>query len=463
MFVVAVSTPFSVTAFAQDLNTTETKIDLPSGFHAGLEMSYDAYPEASNAYFGGDEKSSGLSTIGASVVGNSRGNYVDAKWFYSGQEGDNYFDVKELSHNFSNDKYDMWVGRHLEEWSEADSFWRLGYWQPRFNWDELRPDENGFTGVFVAPTIIKPLRLMVFATPLFVPELNQDYSEQNGRVVSNNPWFKTPPPIVDLFNSPTPVNLSVNAPSISDVVFEPSFAVRGEIRAENKSWARISYAYKPMNTPLMAYSYAVQESNSTSTMEVVAQPQFIYHHIATVESQFASHVGSGDLAIVPSLTYDDPQVKALPDQWIAQDMNASLIGSITATWRPEDSKHDSIYTGVMYDWTTFPPDRGENAQGVSEFQLRPVWISALRVGYEHSQERAHGNILSYGVEGTVDPLQNGGELLSQVRYKFDKRWQAKVRADLIGIFSEASNNYDTGFIQTYHSNSTVGMDVSYVY
>jgi hypothetical protein len=251
----------------------------------------------------------------------------------------------------------------------------------------------------------------------------------------------------------------VDSPKTSDVVFQPSLALRTEFRAENETWFRASYAYKPMNTPVVGYSYALQTLPTTTVMQASVEPQFNYHHILTLESQLKA----GSWAIVPSLTYDAPQLKAVPIEWIAQNMSPSLLGSLTFTWRPEGSKRELIYGGIFYDWSDFPPDRGENAQGETQFDLRPLWLSAFRFGFDRSHERPGGRELGYGIEGTVDPRQNGGILLSQVRYKWDRHWQTRAHMDVIGVFSEASNSFSASFIQTYHANSTLGLDVSYVY
>ncbi len=446
-------------AHAQELSVTALKLAKPGQIKGTLDLNYDAFPDSDKPYFGAKEKTSGLTTIGASVVGQSNDNFVDGSWFYSSQEDFHYFDVREASHDFHRENYNIWFGRHLEEWSQADSFWRMGYWQPQFNWDKLRPDENGLTGVFVQSDLDNSVKVSVFVTPIYLPSMGANFREQNDQIVSNNPWFKTPPPVVDLFKRATDVHVSIDSPSVPDTVFKPSIALRSEIHAENDTWLRGSYAYKPMNSPILGYSYYLTALASSTLMQATVEPQFIYHHIATIESQMKT----GDVAIIPSVTYDAPQVKDTPAQWIAQDMAPSVLASLTLNWHPDGSRRDVIYGGVMYDWTDFPPDRGENAQSASQFELRPTWLSAIRMGFDHSQEKAQGRELGYGVEGTVDPRQNGGVLLSQVRYRWSRELQTRARADILGVFSDASNPYSTGFIQTYHANSTVGLDVSYVY
>ncbi len=451
----------SESAHAEEVNSTRIHLMKPTtdGIEGSFDFSLAGYVSADRPYFGSEEKSTTMPTVGASLYGHDRGTYVDGKWFYSTAEETHYFDVRELSRNFHRENYNLWFGRHLEEWSAADSFWHLGYWQPRFNWDKLRPDENGLTGIFIEPEVNNNLRLSIFVTPVFVPEIGPSFSEKDGRIQSQNPWFKNPPPIVELWQRQTPMQVSVNTPSITETIFKPSIALKALVHADDDTWLKASYAYKPMNTPLTAYSYTLDTLPTSTYMNIEIEPQFIYHHIATLESQMTS----GDLAVIPSLTYDAPQVTSTPKEWIAQDISPSLIGSLTLTWHPNGAHYETIYGGAMYSWSQFPPDRGENAQNVSQFELRPNWLSALRVGYDHMRERLHGGTWGYGFEGTVDPRQNGGELLSQLRYAWDRQWQSRLHADFIGVFSEASNTYETGFIQNYRANSTVGLDVSYVY
>lgn len=458
----AIGLIFCAQAARADETTTlrlDVKPPYSEGLAGSLDLGFSSYIFSNRPYFGSEEKSSTMPIVGATLAGRDRHTFVDGNWFYSTPEDKHYFDVRELSENFHREGYNLWFGRHLEEWSQSDSFWRLGYWQPRFNWDKLRPDENGFTGVFVEPEINNNLLLSVFVTPIFLPEFGPDFRESNGTVESANPWFRNPPPVIELWQRNTQMRVSVNTPNTTDTIFKPSLALKATMRSDDETWARVSYAFKPMNTPLMAYNYSVVSLSSATYMDVVVQPQFIYHHIASFESQMKS----GEVAIVPSLTYDAPQVPSAPAERISQDMAASLIGSISFVWHPEGVKSESLYGGVMYNWTQFPPDRGENAQNLSQFELRPTWLSAYRLGYEHFAAKLHGRGWGYGVEGTVDPRQNGGEFLSQVRYAWDKQWQSRLRADFIGVLSDASNPYETGFIQTYRANSTLGLDVSYVY
>src|SRR5690606_38912628 len=99
----------------------------------------------------------------------------------------------------------IWIGRHRHNWSSADEFWSIGTWQPRFRWNYLEPEQNGFTGFFYSNNLSDQTSLHLFTSALFVPDLAANYREEDGRILSKSPWFKTPPPVVDFFDNYTNV------------------------------------------------------------------------------------------------------------------------------------------------------------------------------------------------------------------------------------------------------------------
>ncbi len=444
------------------LSTTASLGDIapkPSSYKFALDLTNDTYVDSKTNYFDTNLKSSEISTVGVGVSHTDGPFFLSARWFYSTQEQSQYFDVPELSREFRAPNYTVWVGRHKENWSSADTFWGMGYWQPRFDWNGFRPTEDGMTGVFFEPDTGSRVKMTAFVSPIFLPETDPSFQQQNGELVSQNPWFHDPPTVIDFRDQLTSVQMSVDMPSYASLALKPSAGYKLDFQETKSASLHVAYAYKPMNTAVLGYDYHIYSDAPNPYMSVSVEPRFDYHHIATVENP----VSVGDVTITPSLTYDAPQLSSVPSTWIAQDLAQSWIGSLTANWNINGDPGQNIYGGGMYVYGDQPGDRGENAMAVTQFGLRPQYLSALRVGYAFSRSYARGRSGAYSSEATWDPRLNGWELLNQYVYSWDRAWQASVCADFLGIFSQPTGVQQEGWFALYRSNSMASMDLSYIF
>ncbi len=429
-----------------------------------FDVSNDSYINSKSNYFGGDQKSSNIETVGVGVTHLKAPFLLQARWFYSDQEQTSYYDVPELSGEISRPGYKIWIGRHREAWSHADSFWQFGYWQPRFNWDGFRPTEDGLTGLFYKPSTGSRLKMTAFVSPFYFPETDPTYYEKNNMLVSQNPWFRNTPPVVSLWEQLTPVHMNVNLPSLTSIVLKPSVAYKLDYKESPSATLHIAYAYKPMNTPVLGFNFGIAADSSGTYMGVNVEPQFDYHHIATVENIWRINTGAvGHVTIIPSVTYDSPQLASVPYQWIEQNLAPSWMGSLTANWDVYGDSTDTIYGGIMNVWGNQPEDLGEEAQPESQFALRPRYLSALRLGFSFSPEKWGEHLSRYETEATFDPRLDGWELLNEYLFSFDRSWQARVRADLLGLFADPNPSQENGFFALYRSNSLASVDVAYVF
>ena len=430
-----------------------------SPYKFSLDAGNNTFLNAKTNYFGASQKSSELDTVGVGVSRTDGPFFVNARWFYSAEENSQYFDVPELSREIKAPSFTLWIGRHRENWSSSDSFWQLGYWQPRFNWDGFRPTEDGMTGIFFEPSTGDRLKMTAFVSPFFLPETDPNYQEVNNEIVSENPWFRNPPTVVDFRDQITAVQMGIDTPNYASVVLRPSAGYKLDYQETPSATFHVAYAYKPMNTPILGYDYHIFTDAPSPYMNVSVEPRFDYEHIATVENPWSV----GNVTITPSITYDAPQLSAVPSTWIAQDLAQSWIGSLTANWNVNGDSEENIYGGGMYVLGNQPSDRGENAQVQSEFGLRPQYLSALRVGYSFSRSYARGRTGSYSSEATWDPRLNGWELLNQYLYTWDRAWQASIQADFLGIFSQPTGIQQEGWFALYRSNSEASLNLAYVF
>ncbi len=86
-------------------------------------------------------------------------------------------------------EWELSVGRKLHMWSLLDEQWSLSLWQPHFRWDSVNPDPQGLTGFF-AHYSQPNWKLILFASPIFIPDQGPQVVVKDGELLSSNRWFR---------------------------------------------------------------------------------------------------------------------------------------------------------------------------------------------------------------------------------------------------------------------------------
>ena len=150
------------------------------------EFQYISFVRANKAFFGEEKNSASLTAAGVSVQTNENikkiSSLLDVHWFYVPEEDFHYFNLRELSREIHKDENTYWLGRHVHEWSEADSYWSLGIWQPQFLWDYYNPQEQGLTGIFSQTTLTSNTKLNFFVSGIYLPDQAAQYRQENGQI-----------------------------------------------------------------------------------------------------------------------------------------------------------------------------------------------------------------------------------------------------------------------------------------
>jgi hypothetical protein len=298
---------------------------------------------------------------------------------------------------------------------------------------------------------------------LSVPDLGARYREEDGTLVAKNPWFRTPPPIVELWEKNTPVTTRVDEPDVKDVLFRPSLAT--QLRFENKksqsSWgSQIGYAYKPSNKPRIGYEYYLITTSTGSKMDITVHPDFVYHHVASTELDWTLN----DWQLNASASYDKPEEGQVKEKRITQGLSDATITSLTLSKQASrDSVSWRVYAGLLNIQTQIPNDLGENAQNETQFEFRHQYSRAYRLGTERKWNLKKQKDLKARIEGTFDSVQEAGLFLASVDYGKSEKWLMSLQVDLIGATSDEENLYEKGFLRTYKANDNVGLSFNYVY
>lgn len=451
--------------WALPLSTSAPKENVLGASSRSLQLSVETqqyyFTSSYKPAFGESEHADRLESIGLSLSLESERVFVDQTWFYVPQEKTHYFNIPELSVRQKFAQSEIWFGRHKQEWSKADEFWQNGLWQPVFRWDGFNPAQQGFTGLFYNLKLNSQSELNIFASAIFIPSWGPAAKEENNRIVSQNPWVTTSPPRAKLWDISTPVNVNLDKPEISDVVLNGSLAASLRRDWSENHYLRLSYAYKPINTPLLAYEYYLRSGPSSNDILVTVHPTFPYEHIASIEN--TSKVGPWQ--ITPSYTYDEPQVDSARPEWITQDilrtMSASLI--ISRDWDENAPQRGQGYFGLIKTWEKMPHDLGENAPEESQFMHRTFYSLAAKLGTKNLLTQKKRHTLSSVIEGIYDARQEAGMFKSGLDYQYNKNFVMGLHVNLIGATSGSDSEYDQSFMRIFKANDNVGVNLGYVY
>ncbi len=194
----------------------------------------------------------------------------------------NYLDISEFYFQTKpSDDEKLYIGRKLMNWSELDSRWNLGLWQPLFQWNPLNPEAQGLSGIFWQAE--RPsYSVTVFASPIFIPNQGPAFEVVNGQFVPGNPWFRRPPDSVRIFSESTQVQYNFERPNESQVVFQPSYGARLLFgSAEAGTLVQLNYMYKPSNELALAYSGILDTSTIKGVVDL--KPLVFYHTLSGLD------------------------------------------------------------------------------------------------------------------------------------------------------------------------------------
>jgi hypothetical protein len=432
-----------------------------SALTTDAEFSQTSFIRSNSVYFGSEENSQSLTTIGLGVRSSLERTHVDGHWFYVPQEDFHYFNVPELSYEIKNADSNIWIGRHIHSWSEADEFWQAGIWQPRFMWDYLSPQQNGFTGFHYSSSVNESNQLHLFVSSLFVPDITPLFRQGDGKIVAKNPWIKTPPPLINLFDEDTPIVVGVEVPDARDVLLRPSVAIQYQRKWNKYLNSQVAYAYKPVNSLRMSYEYYLRAKDSTSEAVITAYLSFPYEQVATLESS----VKKGGVLSTLSIIHQSPVKESVPLQNISQDITEVTTGSIMIQKQLDEQsvKGGRIFLGVIKVWMPTPKDIGENVPETSLFLLRPQLFMAYRAGVEHPIYRRKGHPVIARVEGTYDSDQEAAIFTAAVECNVIKNLNVNFAMSFLGATSSKTTDYENGIIRTFRANDNLSLGMNYVF
>lgn len=101
-------------------------------------------------------------------------------------------------------------GRKFFSNLKIDSIWNLGVMESQFRGDPFFPIHQGLTGLFFNYKPHTKLQFKFFLSGLTFPDIGTNFDVQDGRVISNSPWYNDAPTHVEINGQLVPLTYDLN-------------------------------------------------------------------------------------------------------------------------------------------------------------------------------------------------------------------------------------------------------------
>lgn len=392
-----------------------------------------------------------------SVIDVTAGKYVD--W------GGSQFAVNQLytSRFWNNHRTQVAVGRKIEFWSQLDQDWQLGLWQPKSLFDQLRPEDQGITGVFFKHEY-NQYEFLAYGSPIFVPTMGPSVREKNGSLVAESRWYSRPSSTFVLNGTESNLVYDLDIPDIERLVSKPGGGMRLRWGANTSGWwSSASAGYKPINALLLKYKKSLfLPETDPQTGEVTVSPDVGYHYIWGTDVGY--RYGSGMVSV--SYLEDSPDEKLASGSWVVQSPMALRALSFHADSAVVVPGFEQP-VGVAFNYLHVDGSkiRDFDADGIEQgaiFDERLNFNRAASVKVDFQTrifERAFFSSLKYMRE-----FQQKGTLVNaEVNYYPNKALALIMGADVLGVDDDSQENMDSRFLNQFRANDRVYGGMSYVF
>lgn len=385
---------------------------------------------------------------------------VSGGTFFS--RGQSHFIVHEAFLASRGKEFRVFVGRKKKDWSEIDSRWQLGLWQPNFAMDALRPEAQGLAGFFADYNKDK-MELLAFASPIFIPSMGPDIREEGGGLVSDSRWYRAPSRDYDFGNRLNTISYSLNVPDTLKLVQNGGAAFMGRMGSKEEGpWVVGSAGYMPVNELMLKRK--VVKSATTDQMDVVVAPTVTHHVIASVDVGYTA----GPVKTSVSYLEDHPQERRPASNevdWAIQKFQPIKAYSAATDFTVTNILSRDLFFQLSYLKVDGGAIQDINSNGTNaDFTL-------------FNQRLKFTNAVSFRVEGQLMSIQRR-PLVTRLRYLYDydqegallnteflyypsQKWAFLMGADVLGVQDESYK--PSSFLNQYRANDRVYGGMTYVF
>jgi hypothetical protein len=129
-------------------------------------------------------------------------------------------------------------------------------------------------------------KFVLYGSPIAIPERGTPVAEENGNIVSPNPFWKPLPSSLAVLGAETPVRYSLLMPSITQILLRPNFAVKARYEFEQGFFVSANTGVLPVHMVQMAAEPFVSTSGPSGLLEVNIRPQLPMRNINTLEAGY---------------------------------------------------------------------------------------------------------------------------------------------------------------------------------
>lgn len=385
-----------------------------------------------------------------------------------------YFDVQ--TENFTEAELNgdsrarLSVGRRLETWSVLDRTWDLGLWEPLNRFDALRPIDQGLTGAFLEAGTGN-VKVVIFASPVFIPEQGGGFTLQNGKFRTTNPWFVEPTDRLILFSETTQVQYDLRTPSTGSVITHASGgALLRYGNFQDGFHAQTSYAIKPRNQLSTPFEGSLNLTDTTSYAFVQIEPQVIYHQLAAFELGYSGmsadgergfSVGVSGLADIPmnespgdGLTYQtlDPLTLFSPHVSAAFDLGRSMDVDLAVSYLTSSGGGFTM--------------RGPFASDKAVFGSRVPFREAVALDGRVAIGKGRRTTVTFGGRWLEELAEQGSLLSADASVDFSMNghtqdWRVSLMGDVLG--SRLPANENVGYVSRYRGNDRWMTQIRFIF
>jgi hypothetical protein len=382
---------------------------------------------------------------------------ISAGTFFS--KNQSHLIVRELYTSPRTQNYRVYVGRKKNVWSEADHDWKLGVWQPYFELDALRPEEQGLTGAFLDVNR-NDWQVLGIITPIFIPSLGPDIREENGGLVADSRWYHAPSRQADLIsNKPTPITYKLSIPEAAKLAAHGGYALMGRIGNKDKGfWTTSSYGYAPVNQLLLKRNVKYQ---IYSDMGVIVSPDVNYHSVFSADMGYTQ----GNVRVKVSLLQDNPEEKRPDTDWVIQKLYGIRAYAAAIDWTIPNFFSRSISMQINYLRAENGNIQDIGSDGTADvlnlYDQRLKFTNAVKVQVQGELARLYRRPLVIKFAYLYDKGQMGSMVNTEFLFYPKQEWALLMGADFLGTEDETYKA--SGFLNQYRANDRVYGGMTYVF
>lgn len=343
-------------------------------------------------------------------------------------------------------------GRKLENWSDVDSSWNLGVWQPLNRFDALRPIEQGLTGAFLGHAA-HGFRAFLFASPVYLPEQGPAFVLEDGRFYAQNPWFAPSTDRLIVLNRENEIRYTLDAPSVGSVVGHGAFGTLIRLGSDGVTpgvGLKLGYAHKPRNQLSLPYDGYVDLKSA----HVNILPRVVYHDVYSFDLGYRGRDWRLSFASLTEMPKEETQVP--------QGLTGQVLGPVTFVSPSIEMRlFSSHFWGPKFKFSWLESfEEGTKmvgplaSGGDSPFGPRSMYRKAFSAEVTSTLYRSWQWSLNQSIRWIEEFAEDSRAVMFDLSMASRNSWRLGIYADLLQ--SRQPEDSNPGFISRFRGNDRVG-------